>query len=372
MKLIIASVVVYLIYMIQSKLYRKYWNKSLTISLDFSADIARVGDKLELKEVIENTKTIPLPVLNIKFVTSKTLAFSDAESSAVSDNYYRNDYFSLLGNERLTRKLPFTTTRRGFFRIDEFRITSKDLFLTRTFADIMPNNTTLTVLPERLSPRPFTLIRDQLLGDIPIEKLTPPDPFTFRGIRSYQSYDAFRSINWKASAKMNTLMVNEHQATSANEVNIYLNLCPYTKSNAQKLSEHSIKVASTIACDLIDHEVNISFFTNAYDIETDPEDDTLPYLSFGHGREHLQSLDILLARLDTKRKTADMMTLLTEHIDNADKGISHIIISTYRDDALYELFNSKKTEKKIFWIIPELPSAQIKMNSDGIIRWDME
>lgn len=372
MKLIIAALVVYLIYTIQSKLYRKYWNRELNISLSFSGDIARVGDKLFLYEVIENAKSIPLPILNIKFVTSKTLAFSDEEKAAISDNYYRNDYFSLLGNERLKRKLSFTTTKRGFFSIDELRITSKDLFLTKTFADIMPNKTRLTVLPERLSTRPFALIRDQLLGNYPVSRLTPPDPFTFRGIRNYQPYDTFKSINWKASAKMDALMVNEYQATSANEVSIYLNLRPYMKSHKEQLAEHSIRIASTIAADLMEHEVDVSFHTNAYDIEAYEEDTSLPTLSFGHGSEHLQNLDIILARLDIKRKTADMMRLLDDQINDCNTTRSHILISTYRDDALFEFYRTHKETERIYWIIPELPSAEIKLHDDGIIRWDME
>ena len=41
--------------------------------------------------VIENNKPLPLPILNVKFATSRSFIFAEEENANVSDRYYRND-----------------------------------------------------------------------------------------------------------------------------------------------------------------------------------------------------------------------------------------------------------------------------------------
>ena len=230
MRLIIALVVMILLYSIQSHLYRKYWNMGLDIRLAFSKDTANIGEQVVLTEVIENRKALPMPILHVKFRTARTFIFEDNENAQTTDHYYRNDVFSILGKQKVTRQLPFLATHRGYFSITELHITSKDLFLTTSFADILPNDTALYVLPDRLQTKHFSSMHEQMLGDFHTHRQSMEDPFAFAGIRPYQTFDTMRSINWKTTAHMGTLMVNQYQPATSNEVRIFLNLTPYMKS----------------------------------------------------------------------------------------------------------------------------------------------
>ena len=83
MKILIAFVIVYVIYSLQLYLYRKYWKTGLDVDLQFSGDIVLLGEKVELIEVIRNKKPLALPILNVKFATSRSFTF-DEEDNATS------------------------------------------------------------------------------------------------------------------------------------------------------------------------------------------------------------------------------------------------------------------------------------------------
>lgn len=86
-----------LLWEIQSVWYAKHWDEELFVSLAFSRKSTVRGESCELLETIENRKLLPLPVLKVKFQVSRQLAFEDAGTeSSVTDQYYRNDVFSVL------------------------------------------------------------------------------------------------------------------------------------------------------------------------------------------------------------------------------------------------------------------------------------
>ena len=209
MRLIIALLVVVVIYSLQYRLYKNNWDRGLLVKLNFSKDIALYGEKVELVEVIENDKPLALPILNVKFATSRSFLFSEEENSNVSDMYYRNDIFSILGNQRIVRRLEFQTSKRGVFRIRELQISSKDLFFKHNFAHITGNDTEIIVLPKRITMEKPVGIMERMMGDFEINRWDNPDPFAFRGIRPYQTFDPMNNINKVSIGVKNKAIPND-------------------------------------------------------------------------------------------------------------------------------------------------------------------
>ena len=77
MQYILAIILALTIYFLQSALYRKYWDRELYVRISFSKSYANIGDTLELKEQIENRKLLPLPVLFVKFRSSRTFQYEE-------------------------------------------------------------------------------------------------------------------------------------------------------------------------------------------------------------------------------------------------------------------------------------------------------
>ena len=63
MRLLIALFVVYVIYSLQLRLYRKYWDSGLKVDLKFSKSVVPFGEKVELVEVIEKRQGLKVACL---------------------------------------------------------------------------------------------------------------------------------------------------------------------------------------------------------------------------------------------------------------------------------------------------------------------
>ena len=91
MNLIVALVIASLVYIVQKRLYAKWWNRNLDVTISFEDTCVREGDASALTEVIYNGKFLPLPVFHVKFSTDRSFRFADTENTVVTDSYYRND-----------------------------------------------------------------------------------------------------------------------------------------------------------------------------------------------------------------------------------------------------------------------------------------
>ena len=61
MNLIVALVIASLVYIVQKRLYAKWWNRNLDVTISFEDTCVREGDASALTEVIYNGKFLPLP-----------------------------------------------------------------------------------------------------------------------------------------------------------------------------------------------------------------------------------------------------------------------------------------------------------------------
>ena len=130
MKLLIALAAGAALYFAQLLLYRRFWDRDLNISVDFAQSVVREGDGNELVEIISNDKRLPLPVLQVKFAITRRFLFQEQENSKVTDQYYRNDYYSLMPYQKITRRYGFICSKRGCYTMNGMDVVCKDLFLS--------------------------------------------------------------------------------------------------------------------------------------------------------------------------------------------------------------------------------------------------
>ena len=121
----------FLLFYLQGRLYCRFWDKNLSVNLEFSQKWAVEGEECELCERVENRKLLPLPALKVKFRVSRQLQFRDEEGvSAVTDQYYRNDVLSIRPFVRHVRRLRFRCKKRGYYRINGLDVVAGTLFLS--------------------------------------------------------------------------------------------------------------------------------------------------------------------------------------------------------------------------------------------------
>jgi len=361
MEIAIALLGAVLIYLLQRCLYKYYWDKNLSIELNFSTSHCMEGEDAYLTQIITNQKLLPIPILKLKFQTSRHLIFYDNNNSQVSDNSYRNDLVSLVMYQKLTRNLKFLCSRRGFYTINQCDIVCSDLFITESMVANIPLNISLYVYPRYIDQIYINPAFHKILGNILTKRFINEDPFEFAGIRQYQIYDSLKSINWNASAKTGELKVNVHDTTSSQQVKILLNLESHTIWIYDDLLEESIRLAASMANLLIQQGIPTGIYSNGRDLIT-KETLTIPP---GSGNNHMTSICEGLARLDTHLPPESFVPFFEQLVKAKNENDYFIIISFYQKEDLQNLLKTTFYRKEDYyhWIIPINKEITVSVDS---------
>lgn len=265
MVIIFAALLALGIFILQRKIYIRLWKKGVTVSLNFEKSVVRAGEEVKLIEVVENRKRLPLSSLKVKFQCSRHLIFSDSTNSSVTDRYYRNDLFSIMPYQRITRTHRISCPKRGYYGIYGIDLVGADLFFSEEMVTSLSSETVLYVLPRVLPYEQIDQAVRRISGEIVTRRHEIEDPFTYKGIREYQPFDELKTINWKATARTDELKVNVRENTSVNGVRIFMNLEDNAVLRREELLELSISLCGGIAEGLLREGVRVSVFANARD-----------------------------------------------------------------------------------------------------------
>ncbi len=349
MQLIIAVLIAVLIYGLQYRLYRNLWDEKLDIDIRFDEIYMDVGERNSLTEIITNSKFLPLPVFHVKYATSRSFKFDDCENASITDMYHRNDVFSIMVNQKVTRKLYFTATKRGFYTVNSLNVIAKDFFMTKTFAKSIPNYSEVYVFPKKNKNAEFISFSNGIMGEIETEKSLCEDPFSFRGIREYEKFDTMSRINWRATAKTDKLMVNQYSKTSEYRVKLLLNLDNNNIIKTDYMKEKSIELTSSLAKEFLKHKFPIMLASNGLDVV----EGTMGRVEFGSSMNHLLSIDKYLARIGSNKEIDQFITIIDRDIRKLEDRITYVIVSSYcREDLLIKLDYMVKKGVTLILIVP--------------------
>lgn len=250
-------------------------------------------------------------------------------------------------------------------------IVCSNLFLTQEYVGSYDLNIQLYVYPKPIELMRLEATFSKMLGSILTKRYVNEDPFEFRNIREYQSYDGMKAINWKASAKTNSLKVNVFDYTSSQQVIILLNTEPETIWKYDDLNEESIRIAASLAKVLISQGVPVSLYTNAKDLITKE----ILELPAGSGSNHFQSIQETLSRIDLGLEAKPFLPIIQQKLMDTAANDYIIILSYNQKDDLQQLMLSKKRAKSEFtWIIPTNQDVKIRVRGDlseHIIEWKL-
>ncbi|HWT75873.1 MAG TPA: DUF58 domain-containing protein [Mobilitalea sp.] len=372
MELISALIGVLLLYYLQDLLYKRYWKKNLAVNLEFSKDSAIEGEELSLVEIITNRKLLPLPILQVKFMASRHLEFKDTNNSTVSDHYYRNDMLSVMMYQKLTRTLAIRCPQRGYYTITRMDIVCSNLFMTHEEVETYNIDICFYVYPKSIDMIKFDIAFSKMLGTVLTRRFINEDPFEFHNIREYQSYDNLKAINWKASAKTDSLKVNVHDYTSSQQVQILINTESESIWKYDDLNEESIRIASSLAQIFIGQGIPVAMYTNARDVITK---ETLE-VPAGSGSNHYRVIQESLARIDLTVSPLAFTQHFHDRLISTSSKDFMIIISYYQKGDLQQLMlNQMNARKEFVWIIPRNQEIQVTVRDElasRIIPWEIE
>ncbi len=354
MQVLITILLAAILYLSQAIYFARHWTDNLTADISFSKTHTQIGESVTLFIDLINRKHLPLPVLYVKFKTSKTFVYKTRENSAVSDYYYRNDVFSILGNQEVKRSLTFTTTKRGYYTIDTVNLVINDMFLRHPKGCNFSNHCALYVFPDVLYGKKELQLTKALIGDI-LTKNLHADPLSFRGIRDYRTSDEMRYINWKSSARQQRLMVNTYFDTQTTSVVLIANFDTHTMIHADKMREYIVNVCATLIDSMNKHHFSLQLLSNASDIMTG-----LPVTTeAGIGNEHVRTLFEALARINVTDSLSNILDYF-KGPQNVFTGqmssVSYVVVSNYRKQDLLLAYQARQQEGySMYFVCPDSP-----------------
>ena len=231
---------------LQSFLIHQLWRNGLEVELSFRDRYIYEGDTSVLREIVVNDKWLPLPALEVRIAMSSSLGFTGAaaENSGVSDQTYKRDVFSFLFHQKITRSLTFVGKKRGYYEIRQADIKSYDFFYNHLGYAQFPVHTVLYVYPAQVDARRLDIVCTAISGSVLVQNQLFPDPFEFAGIREYQPTDPLNRMNWKASMRMGTYMVNQFDSTTNLDLTLIFDVEDSHIWKADTLVEEPIRIVS--------------------------------------------------------------------------------------------------------------------------------
>lgn len=242
--------------------YKRRWAQHITVRLWFGADAVYAGQETKLYEVIENRKRMPVPVLEVGFHAKKELDFTGIENTNVSDYIYKRDVFAVLGMQRITREIPVKCKKRGKYAVSDADLTTYTLLYRKRYSEGIETDAGIYVYPEMTDVSEIVTICERMLGILQCSKRMYEDPFAFRTIRAYTTDDPMKTINWKASAKTGTLMVNTFDSVLSQKAMVFLDVEDTGILKYEDLVEAGISISASIARRLLRRNIEVGFAYN--------------------------------------------------------------------------------------------------------------
>ena len=368
MKLILSVIVAVAIIKLIQYVYKNCWSKNLSVNIRFMKNILYANEENELYEVITNKKRILLPILQVKFAITKFFQFAEEENSSVTDMYYRNEFFTVMPYQKITRTYRFKCIRRGVFTMKDLDLICYSLFLNQKYISTFNYEDTVYVLPAKIRRENIPIMITRYMGELERNVHINDDPFTFAGIREYRPYDNIHDINWKISAKMDSYYVNIHNTTYSKNVTILLNLEPNSLSDGEYVIEYCISIAAHISAHLIKAQIPVAFYTNGFDIENE----ALPDFKHLASQSHLRNIEIALSRLDISIMPSPFEELLNNNEILDKKESEYIIISNSTKENVASAYNKKTSEGYHLLFVNPRYDNSTQQNIPGIIKWVIE
>lgn len=262
MQIVAIVISVFILYRVQAWIYHRMWDNRLKADVFFVREKVTEGEIVEVEEVLENRKWLPLPVVFFSFKMARHFRELHQKDAVSNDRYTRNELLSVMMFQRRRRRIELVCRKRGNYRIEQVALQAQSLFLDEKYVKELSCESRLTVYPRYVDAKRFLHLIENIYGNQMMCAFMQEDPFLHRGVREYQVYDSIRHINWTATAKTGSMKVNLLETMTNQQVSIYLNVQKESLSVHNEVLEESIRLAKTFCAFFSQRGIKSALYTN--------------------------------------------------------------------------------------------------------------
>ncbi len=322
-----------IILIIQGFVSRKFGTRRLSYRRYFSTNACFQGDEIEMVEQIANRKLLPVPWLRLESLLHASLKFERQQNLDINDGHWfqnhKSFFFSLLPYTQITRRHRVVCLRRGCYRLHTASLTTGDVMGLHKTTLQVDLDAELLVYPSIANAGELNLPASSWHGDMTVRRWIVDDPFLISGVRPYRFGDPMKGINWKATARIGSLQVHNHDYTAENRFMIYLNVEDHEnmwdKVENEDLIEKGISYAAAVAQQSVDSGMEVGFGSNAHLIDATKK---AIRIEPARGSDQMNALLETMARMVVAR-SIPFDTFLEEEALRARTRQDILIITTF-------------------------------------------
>lgn len=335
---------------IQRYIYGRYWDQALDVDVSFQRRAVLEDELIKADVTVRNGKRLPLPALTVNFSLPQQFLEYRSKQRSLVDTHNRSELFTLYSYQAITRTLTFQCRQRGCYTLHDLLIESSSLFMDRTDSMSKQVERRVMVYPKCVNMRNFVRNFQNLFGEILVNDFYNEDVFLVRGVREYQPFDSQRSINWKATAKLGSLMVNNYEYTDSRKVVVFLNLTKNQLSDGSEIAEEGIRLAKTWCQNLDKYGIESDLYTNG---KAEDGDEYLCVEKKDVTKKYMTHVNETLAMIHHCQEENNFFDLFREQIEDHRRDCFMIYISSDSRRSFQEgLLELKKRTAKFVWVLP--------------------
>lgn len=149
-----------------------------------------------------------------------------------------------------TVEIRFQALKKGEYLLKSAEYVYYNAFgALRPISGAVETSCPVTVLPKMVFPKMnLKMMQREPVPRVPRAKVGPPS-IDFSHVREYLPGDPFKFINWKASARLNKLMVNEYEREGTRTIILVIDRGPnmLVGTSVENALEYAVSLAATLA-----------------------------------------------------------------------------------------------------------------------------
>jgi uncharacterized protein (DUF58 family) len=313
-------------------LWQHYCLVGVSYRRRLGASRAVFGETIELTTELINLKLLPLTWLQVDDVVPRGLRIDGGTMRAGRTDLTHGltMLVAMLPYQRVVRRMQVHCTRRGELAFGPASLESGDYLGTLAKRESQSGFDHLIVYPKIFPVRLGRLPSNRILGRDAARRNFLTDPVRTIGTREYTHGDPYRSIDWRASARRDTLMVRVSEPSTTPILDIVLNFQTATSGRdgwEQEGMEFAISVAASLAAYGAERGWAMGMRGNGY--SGGMPIDIRPSAAPGQFRTMLETL----ARA-TNAARGSLPSMLAAHDPRVPAGATLLVITTMLDAVL--------------------------------------
>ncbi len=310
----------------------------------FSQQRVLCGEEVALTITLTNKKPVPLGWVRVEDEVPEAVRVLDAEvlPSPNPGCQTMRHSTSMAWYERVRWEYHLRCNHRGFYRFGPVLLESGDLFGFFSSERKLDSQDYLLVYP-RVVPLPELGIPSaRPLGESRSGIRIFQDPSRPAGLRDYQTGDPLKTVDWKATARMQRLQVRTFEPSSTTTVILAVAIettARYWEGYSPANLERVITTAASVATYAAERQSNLGLFSNGTPILSDRPMKIPPSRS-------PEQLTMVLEALATIRPLAmgPMATQLADHARRFPVGATIVLVAAFVSPELVEAIGSLRRQ----------------------------